>query len=196
MGSYKDAYQNLTVIEDGSHGLVELDTISRHGQDRATKIRNNFIGHLIPAEPKLLLEILRMLNAKLPKTQENEVVVGMPTSGIIMSSALAQVRDSRYNFAVTQEFGDLGSVFSLTEDHRDLHKHYLYGVKPGDKVIIIEDEVTSGLGVTQLTLALTDFGANVIAIASVIETINFGAREHIKKATDHDLVSLVKVELS
>lgn len=196
MSDYRDSFSNIEIIKDETNGLVSSEAISRHGQDRKTKIKNNFTGNISKSDSKVLLEIVNLLNNKLPEKKENETVVGLITSGIIMSGYLAFSRGSKFNYSVYHEYGDVSKVFTFIEGHRDDQRHFLYGIKPGDDVIVVEDEVTSGKGVIGLTKALTEFGVNVIAIACVIETLNFDARKEIKENTGIDLISLVQIRLS
>lgn len=73
--------------------------------------------------------------------------------------------------------------------------HYLYGIKPVDKVLLIEDEVTSGRGLAGLASTLREHQVEITAMCSIIETVNFGGRELIKSETGIELVSLVQAEL-
>lgn len=195
MEDHRQEYTEIEIITDETNGLVQLDTVKRYNQDRATKIRNNFIGHLYPAKAGLLQEILAKLNPKLIPTNEHELIVGLPTSGTVMAPALSQVRSTPYNFGISHEFESKDTAFGFIEDERNKQPIFLYVLEKHHKVIIIEDEVTSGNGVIALTKAIREWGAEVVEIATVVETMNFGAREKIKTATGLDLKSLVQIEL-
>lgn len=196
MTDYKAAFENVTVVSDETNGLVKLATIERHGQDRKTKIQNNFVGQLSTTDGDTLTKILEILNKKLPSVQDREVVVGLMTSGVIMCGYLAMVRRSRFNYSVHDKFGDYQSAFSFVEGHRDGKVHYLYGIEPGDVALIIEDEVSSGNGVILLTKALREFGVSVMGVGCVVETLNFGARDKILSETGLELKSLIQVTLT
>tara|TARA_B100000508_G_scaffold108364_1_gene86464 strand:- start:3601 stop:4194 length:594 start_codon:yes stop_codon:yes gene_type:complete len=195
MEEHQKEYNQIEIITDDTNGLVELDTVKRYNQDRATKIRNNFVGHLFPAKAELLQQILEKLNPKLVSPDENELIVGLPTSGTIMAPALSLVRGTPYNFGIGHEFESKDTAFGFVEDERNKKPIYLYVLEKHHKVIIIEDEVTSGNGVIALTKAIREWGAEVVEIATVVETLNFGARDKVKEATGLDLKSLVQIEL-
>jgi len=195
MSTIDQSFSSIEILSDETNGLVRLDTIERHGQDRATKIKNDFVGHLCKSKSSNALKILELLNNKLPQPDSDEVIVGLPTSGIIMSSPLSIVRDTPYNFGVSLRFGETENIFCFNEDQRD-KKHYFYGIKPGDTALIIEDEITTGGGVIGLTTALRKYGVTVNTIASVVETVNFNAREKIKSEVDIEVTSLLKIRLS
>lgn len=194
MADYNESYTNIEIIEDKTHGLVDLSTIQRHGSTRKTKIKNNFTGLLQPSDSKNFLYIVKLLNAELP--DDDAIVVGMYKSGIIMAGYLALARDSSLAWTTPDQLGDVASAVCFKENHWDSKAHYLYGLKPGDSVIIVEDEVSSGKGVAGFANELTANGIRVAAICSVIETLNFGGREHIKETCGLDLVSIVKIKLS
>lgn len=196
MLSSNESYEKLTIIDDGSNGALKLSTIARHGGSRKTKIVNNFIGVLESADSRTVLDLCQKLNKKLPASAGQEIVVGMYKSGIIMAGYLALTRGSNFTWSTPDEYGDTSQVVKYAEDHHVAAIHHFYGLKPGDRVILVEDEVTSGKGLVGLVELLRAKGIDVIAICSILETVNFGGRDLIKTETGIELVSLAKVELS
>lgn len=194
MAEYNESYKNIEVVEDKTDGSVELVTVQRHGSTRKTKIKNNFTGLLEPSNSKNFLHIAKLLNDELP--EDDAIVVGMYKSGIIMAGYLALARESRLAWTTPDQIGDVASAVCFKENHWDSKAHYLYGLEPGDSVIIVEDEVSSGKGVAGFANELIANGIDVAAICSVIETLNFGGREHIRNECGIELVSLVKIKLS
>jgi len=195
MLSSNDSYEKLSIIEDGSHGLLKLSTIARHGGNRKTKIVNNFIGVLEAADSTTVLQLCQELNKRLPAVTNDEVVVGMYKSGIIMAGYLALARGTRFTWSTPDEYGDTSQVIKYAEDHHVAATHHFYGLKPGDKVVLVEDEVTSGKGLVGLVELLRSKDIEVITICSMLETVNFGGRELIKNSTGIELISLAKLEL-
>ena len=193
---YKDSFTTVRILSDKTEGLIHLKILKRHGQDRDTKIKNNFVGQLSKTNSQTLVKITELLSSQLPPKTDKEVVVGLMTSGVIMCGYLAMIRESFFNYSVYSKFGDYENAFNFTEEHRGGKRHFLYGVRPGDEIIIVEDEVTSGNGISALIKALREFGCGVKAVACVLETINFNARENIQKQTGMELISLTEIELS
>jgi orotate phosphoribosyltransferase len=193
---YKDKYNSITIVEDPTNGLVKLGLTERFESDRKTKISNNFISQVNTLEVNVLKDIIERLNAMLPLPTKEEKILGLVSSGVPLSTALALSRGSKFNFSTSGKFSGYQNVFSFFEGHREDKKYYFYGVEKNDSVIIIEDEVTSGNGLVTFVKALQDYGVNIIAVCTVIETITFNAREMIKKETGIDLISLVKVDVS
>lgn len=193
MAETNSLYSSVEIVEDDTNGLVKLDIVERIGDKRKTKLSNNFIGLLEPADIRVMQELSRLLAEKIGAVDET-VVVGMHKSGIVAAAHLGNARMSTFSWTTPDTIDSAGIEY--LEDHRPDKAHYLYGISPSDRVILVEDEVTSGKGISGLALALKAQNIGVVAIASYIETVNFGGRELIRDQTGLDLVSLVKVRLS
>lgn len=192
---YKDKYTNLRIIEDETKGIVNLGLIERFESDRKTKISNNFVSQVETLDANVLRKVISILNDKLPPHQKDEKILGLAISGIPMATALALHRGSKFNFSSSGKFGDYKKAFSYSESHREDKLHYFYGIERGDKVIIAEDEVSSGFGLLHLIKALQAYEINILAVCTVVEVVNFNAREMIKEHCGIDITSLIKVEL-
>ena len=179
--NYKEKYTKLKVLSDETNGIVKLGLVERFEADRKTKIANNFVSQVETLDANVLKQVIIKLNEKLPPVQPKEKILGLATSGIPMATALALQRDSKFNFSTSGKFGDYQSAFSFSEQHRDDKLHYFYGLNKGDKVIVTEDEVSSGFGLTQLVKALQAYGVEIIAICAAIEVINIDARKLLKE---------------
>ena len=71
----------------------------------------------------------------------------------------------------------------------------MYGLRPGMKVILCEDEISTGEGMIKIVRALRKAKVEIIAIACFIEVVNFSGVEKIFKATGLKPISLVKIQL-
>ncbi len=195
MLSSNESYEKVTIIDDGSHGALKLSTIARHGGSRKTKIVNNFIGVLESADSKTVLHLCQELNKRLPAPTSHEIVVGMYKSGIIMAGYLALARGTNFTWSTPDAYGDTSQVIKYVEDHHIEATHHFYGLKPGDRVVLVEDEITSGKGLVGLVELLRSKDIEVITICSMLETVNFGGRDLIRSGTGIELISLAKVKL-
>jgi adenine phosphoribosyltransferase len=194
--SYKDKFNKITIVKDETNGAVKLSLIERFESDRKVKISNNFVSQVETLDAIVLKQVIQLLNNKLPAHQPTEKILGLASSGIPMATALALHRESKFIFSTSGKFGNYENVFCFSEAHRNDKKHYFYGLEPTDEVIIIEDEVSSGLGLSNLIKALQDYGVNILAVCTVVEVLNFEAREKLKQECNIDLLSLIEVKLS
>jgi adenine phosphoribosyltransferase len=88
-------------------------------------------------------------------------VVGFPEGGVVPAFAFAQAIDRPVILSSRLQL-EREPVISFEEPHSPLGTtHYLYGLRPGDSVVIIEDEVTTGRTVINAVRALRASGIRV-----------------------------------
>lgn len=193
MSNPNTLYTSVEIVDDDTNGLVELGIVERQDDTRKTKLRNNFIGLLGPADVDVAQKLAELLAGKIGDVDET-VVVGMHKSGIVAATLLGIARESAYAWTTPDSIGANGITYF--EDHRPDKAHHLYGISPDSRVLLVEDEVTSGKGIAGLASELRAHNIGVVAIASFIETINFDGRGYIRETTGLELTSLVQVRLS
>ena len=94
-------------------------------------------------------------------TRGVDYVVGFPEGGLVPAFAFAQVVD-RPLILSTRLRLERAPVISFEEPHSPQGtSHYLYGLRPGDAVVIIEDEVTTGRTVINAVRALRAAGIRI-----------------------------------
>lgn len=185
-------YTRLRIESDLTDGLVTLSLVERLGDQRKTKVKNNFTGLLEPADSAVVTKLANILAGQIGDVNET-VVVGMYKSGIVTAAYLGLARRTRFAWTTPDSLDEACLVFN--EPHRANSQHFLYGLSIDDRVILVEDEITSGHGIVGLTKVLNEVGIRVVAITSFIETLNFGGRAYIKQETGLDLISLTKIRL-
>ncbi|MFC1790069.1 phosphoribosyltransferase [Patescibacteria group bacterium] len=187
---------SLKIITDKTNGLITMDLVERVGENRKYKIKNNFTGILAKSDVKKFEKICKLLNKELPAPVKDEVVVGMVESGVVMACMLAKVRNTRFTYSTKREYRSDTTPIKILEKRVNNRVHHFYDLNPKDKVIIIEDEVSKGDGLCLAWETFRTHGIEVLALCSIIETLNYHARENIKKRTGLNLVSLVEIELN
>lgn len=103
-----------------------------------------------------------------------DVVAAPAVGGIIVGFAVAQSLGVRFIFT-EREAGTM--VFRRG-----------FSVRPGERVLVVEDVVTTGGSVAEVIEAVRDAGGAVVGVASIIDR---GGR----KAFDAPLVSLLRLEV-
>lgn len=73
---------------------------------------------------------------------------------------------------------------------------YLNGILPSDKITIVDDFVSTGGTLIALIKTIQRIGAKITGIVCVAEKINYGGIERIKKETGHDVITLLKIDVS
>jgi adenine phosphoribosyltransferase len=80
----------------------------------------------------------------------------------------------------------------FTEPHairRDVHA---YHIEPGQRILVVDDEVTTGMTLANLASALRQAGAEPIGAACLVEDARHQARERLE-ADGINLVSLMTI---
>lgn len=72
---------------------------------------------------------------------------------------------------------------------RDVHA---YHIEPRQRILIVDDEVTTGMTLVNLAEALRGVGAEPVGAVCLVEDVRHGARQRLA-ATGLDLVSLMKI---
>lgn len=73
---------------------------------------------------------------------------------------------------------------------------YLNGIEPGDRVLVVDDMISTGGTMTGMIRALEKAGAVIADIVSVGEKVNYGGAEFVRKETGYDPKTLIKIDVS
>lgn len=109
---------------------------------------------LVLQKPWVAEKLCKELGKKLSKYKAS-VVVGPALGGMIVSYELGRALKTRSIFAERQD-----QVFSLRRG---------FSVKKGEKVIAVEDVITTGKSVHEVIELLENEGAEVVAVASIVD---------------------------
>ena len=99
-------------------------------------------------------------------------VVGFPEGGVPPAFAFAQVVDLPLILSTRLRL-QRDPVISFEEPHSPQGTtHYLYGLRPGDCVVVIEDEVTTGRTVINAVRALRASGIHISQVGVLMAVDN------------------------
>ena len=127
------------------------------------------------------------------KDLDFNIVVGPESRGFIFGAPVAYALNKA--FVLIRKKGKLPCE-TISEDYEleygtatlEIHKD---SIKPGDKVVIIDDLIATG-GTTKAMINLIErLGGEVVKICNVIELVDLKARENIK---GYELESLIQFE--
>lgn len=146
----------------------KISTIPRvnFSNKRKDKIVHPFDGRLAPANPVAIREWALALASKLD-LKDIDYIVGFAEGGLIPAYAFSEVTDIPFLGSYRLKFNVDGVEVVFNEEHTD-RSHYIYGLKPGDNIIIIEDEITTGRTIINAINSFKEKGVNVKGIGSYI----------------------------
>lgn len=120
-----------------------------------------------------------------------DFILGLDAGGIIPALGLAAASGLPYKIAWKLDLPLRGAVH-FSEPHamrRDVHA---YHIEPRQRILVVDDEVTTGMTLANLAAALRRAGAEPVGAACLIEDARHGARERLA-ASGITLVSLTSV---
>ncbi len=155
----------------------DIFLVERNNEDtKKYKIIHPFDGRLIPLKAGVLSENSQILADKLNWGKAN-YVVGFAEGGILSAYGVAEaigiplIGSYRVRLKASNEL-------HFKEPHSARSDHYIYGLKKGDRIIIVEDEITTG---STLLNALREFKKNGIVVDDVGAFILGGEVKNLDK---------------
>jgi adenine/guanine phosphoribosyltransferase-like PRPP-binding protein len=141
-------------------------------------------GRYGPLQPSEIARLAERLVGQLD-LRSIDVVVGIPEGGTIPAFAVAQCAGLPLALATRTDV-DLPRRLSFDEPHvPDLPPFHFYGLEPGTRVAIVEDEVTTGRTIVNAVRALRAGGVDVRAVGSFIVVDNEATWGRLEAADIH-----------
>lgn len=129
------------------HGHFQL-TSGRHSDSYVQCAR-------VLEQPRLTAELAQEIVARLPEDTKIDTVIAPAVGGIIIGFAVALALDARFIFAERK-----GGIMELRRS---------FSLKPGERVLVVEDVVTTGGSVAEVIKLVRDASAEVVGVASLID---------------------------
>ncbi|MFC9640005.1 phosphoribosyltransferase [Streptomyces mirabilis] len=121
-----------------------------------------------------------------------DFLLGLDAGGILPTVALAGAAQLPYKIAWKLHL-PLDGVVRFSEPHALRTDVYAYGIASGQRIILVDDEITTGRTLADLTRSLREAGATPVAAACLVEDTTRGARERLAEL-DIPLISLTTLE--
>ncbi|MFD5319393.1 phosphoribosyltransferase domain-containing protein [Streptomyces sp. NPDC127098] len=164
---------------------------------RRERVVHSLDGLEDPVRPDALAatgnRLWECLRAQLPSvTGAVDFLLGLDAGGILPTVALSTAARLPYKIAWKLHLPLDGAV-RFSEPHAMRTDVFAYGIAPGQRIVLVDDEITTGRTLADLTRRLREVGAIPLAAACLVEDTTRGARALL---TDLDLplVSLTTIE--
>jgi len=136
-------------------------------------------------------ELWEKCQASLDHLDRVDFILGLDAGGIIPTLGMAEASGLPYKIAWKLDLPLPGAV-TFSEPHamrRDVHA---YHIEAGQRILVVDDEVTSGMTLVNLAEALREAGADPVGAACLVEDARHHGRERLA-AAGLALVSLVTI---
>jgi adenine phosphoribosyltransferase len=147
-------------------------------QTRDIRIVHELDGILDQVHPSTLLgtgSALWEAWSRHPEFMAPDVLLGLDAGGILPTIAVALASDLPYRLAWKLDL-DLPHKRRFTEPHARRTEVFTYGDLAGARVLIVDDEITTGNTLANLVTVLRDAAVEVTGIACLIEDTTGNAR--------------------
>lgn len=173
----KKIYENAKVVSSGKH----YTTV------------NEFTDQIPALRPQVLWEAALKItqtcdfNADKIVTEEDK---GTPLATVVsLISGLPLAIARWYNYSLNDD-----SQIAVDIDSEYYNgKLYLNGVAKNDRVVIIDDTLSTGGTIISLIQAIESAGAKVVDVICVIEKEGYGGRERVLKTTGIEVKTIHKI---
>lgn len=134
-------------------------------------------------------ELWSRCQAELDHLDRVDFILGLDAGGIIPTLGLSAASGIPYKVAWKLDLPLPGAV-TFSEPHavrRDVHA---YHIEARQRILIVDDEVTTGMTLVNLAAALRSVGAEPIGAVCLVEDVRHSARQRLA-STNLGLVSLM-----
>jgi len=156
---------------------LEVFLLERNNHDtKKYKIIHQFDGRVVPLKPDVLKETAKEL-AKLLNLERVDYILGFAEGGVLAAYGVSDVTNIPMVGSYRVRLKAAPEII-FTEPHSERATHYIYGLKPGDRVVIVEDEITTGSTLSSAVGELRRQKIEVVDIGSYIICRNFRDKIH------------------
>jgi adenine phosphoribosyltransferase len=174
-----------------------VERLSVGATSRRERVVHSLDGLEHPVHPDTLAhtgaDLWRLLQEQVPEGLDSvDFLLGLDAGGILPTVSLAGAAHLPYKIAWKLHLPLDGAV-RFSEPHAMRTDVFAYGIAPGQRIVIVDDEITTGRTLADLTRRLREAGAVPLAAACLVEDTTRGARDLL---TDLGLplVSLTTIE--
>ncbi|MFB7630448.1 phosphoribosyltransferase [Streptomyces sp. NPDC056149] len=121
-----------------------------------------------------------------------DFLLGLDAGGIVPTVSLAGAARLPYKIAWKLHLPLDGAV-RFTEPHAMRTDVFAYGIAPGHRIVLVDDEITTGGTLADLTCRLREAGAVPLAAVCLVEDTTRGARS-LLDGLNLPLISLTTIE--
>ncbi|EGX59789.1 phosphoribosyltransferase [Streptomyces zinciresistens K42] len=174
-----------------------VERLSVGATSRRERVIHSLDGLENPVHPETLAHtgagLWRLLQEQVPDGLGSvDFLLGLDAGGILPTVALASAAQLPYKIAWKLHLPLDGAV-RFSEPHAMRTDVFAYGITPGQRIVVVDDEITTGRTLADLTRRLREAGAAPLVAACLVEDTTRGARDLL---TDLGLplVSLTTIE--
>jgi len=174
-----------------------VERLSVGATSRRERVIHSLDGLEAPVHPDALAatgdRLWRRLQERAPDGLGSvDFLLGLDAGGILPTISLAGAARLPYKIAWKLHLPLDGAV-RFSEPHAMRTDVFAYGIAPGQRIVLVDDEITTGRTLADLTRRLREAGTVPVAAVCLVEDTTRGARD-LLTALGLALVSLTTIE--
>jgi adenine/guanine phosphoribosyltransferase-like PRPP-binding protein len=163
---------------------------------KGKKFLVNPLTDQIPATtPQLLQEAAKVI-LQVGNWEKAGKIVGEEDRGAILVAAVSLASGLPLGMARWQPSGIQDQLWVDFECEYTKGKLYLNGVDKGDKVLIVDDMISTGGTVLALTQLVRMAQAEIVDVICLVQKVEYGGVERVKKEAGIEVKTIVRVSVA
>jgi len=151
------------------------------------------VSNCVPAlDPELLREIVVRIIRK-AKLEDVDKIVTPEAMGIHLSTAVSLMTDIPLVVIRKRQYGLAGEVSLAKSTGYSESEMYINDVAAGDRVLLLDDLISTGGTMRAIVQALDDIGCEIV---DIVIAIRKAGSESALAAIDHPVKTLIDIEVS
>ena len=154
-----------------------------------------FVNPITDGVPAMDPKMLRELSLEVYKHADLNIdkIVAVEAMGIHLATALSLATDIPFVVIRKRQYGLEGETEVYQKTGYGSSELFINDLHPGEKILLIDDVVSTGGTMIALIRTLEDMGLEIKSVVAVIEKGK--GKEIVEKETGHNLITIVKVEM-
>jgi len=153
----------------------------------------NFLTEGLPEIPPTVLWGCAAELARIADLNNVNKLVTPEAMGIHITTALSLVTGIPMNVIRRRKYGLPGEIEIVKRTGYAESKMYANGLKPGDRVVLVDSIISTGGTYAAIIQALEKYGVTIHDVVAVIEKPDYNGVSYVEKETKHRVKTLVKV---
>jgi phosphoribosyl-AMP cyclohydrolase len=150
--------------------------------------------HIPPPSPRTLSWIANEINDR--TSDEIDKVVILEALGLPIGILIAQIKGKPLAIIRKKPFGTNDYLLDKVEYSSGYEKgiYYIYGVKKGERILIIDDMISTGGTLISLIDSLQKKGVKIVDVACIMEKESYMGKQKVQEKFGIEVKTLIKVK--